>query len=298
MADSNRVQAMVPRGAEAIDNHMGTAPGLAAVVKGSRVFIMPGVPSEMKVMYDEQIAPLLGEGAGAIAFKIVHTYGAGESDLGAKIADLMRRGANPLVGTTVAAGLVSVRIEAHDRVPARAREMAAEVRRRLGELVVGEDEDTLASVVGALLRKAGATLATAESCTGGMIGEMITGVSGASDYYLGGVIAYDNRVKRELLGVGEALLREHGAVSEPVAKAMAEGCRKRFACDWAIGVTGVAGPTGGTADKPVGLVYVALAGKAGTEVIRSQFPGTREVIRVRASLMGLNMLRRKLIAGG
>jgi nicotinamide-nucleotide amidase len=299
MADSNRVQAMVPRGAEAIDNRMGTAPGLAAVVKSAKVFIMPGVPSEMKVMYDEQIAPLLGEGAGAIAFKIVHTYGAGESDLGARIADLMRRGANPLVGTTVAAGLVSVRIEAHDRVPARAREMAAEmaaeVRRRLGELVVGEDEETLASVVGALLRKAGATLATAESCTGGMIGEMITGVSGSSEYYLGGVIAYDNRVKQELLGVGEAMLREHGAVSEPVAAAMAEGCRKRFASDWAIGVTGVAGPTGGTADKPVGLVYVALAGKGGTEVIRSQFPGTRDVIRVRASLMGLNMLRRKLL---
>jgi nicotinamide-nucleotide amidase len=298
MSASNRVQAMVPRGAEALDNRMGTAPGLAARVKGARVFIMPGVPSEMKVMYDEVIAPRLPSGVGAIASKVVHTFGGGESDVGAKIADLMRRGANPLVGTTVAAGMVSIRIQAHDNDPARAREMAAEmaadVRRRLGEIVVGEDDDTMASAVGALLRKAGAKLATAESCTGGLLGEMITAVSGASDYYLGGVVAYANGVKQQFLGVGESLLREHGAVSEPVAAAMAEGCRQRFACEWAIGVTGVAGPTGGTEDKPVGLVYVALAGACPTEVIRSQFPGTREVIRMRASLMGLNMLRRKL----
>jgi nicotinamide-nucleotide amidase len=301
MVASNRVQAMVPRGAEALDNRMGTAPGLAATIKGAKVFVMPGVPNEMRVMYDEVIVPRLPQGAGAIAFKVVHTYGAGESDVGTKIADLMRRDTNPLVGTTVAAGMVSIRIQARDtdaeRAAAAARQMADEVRRRLGDIVVGEDDETMAAVVGALLRKAGAKLTTAESCTGGLLGEMITAVSGSSDYYLGGVVAYANEVKQQFLDVGEALLREHGAVSEPVAAAMAEGCRKRFGSDWAIGVTGVAGPAGGTEEKPVGLVFVSLAGAGGTEVVRSQFPGSREIIRLRASLMGMNMLRKRLVAG-
>ena len=301
MVASNRVQAMVPRGAEPLDNRMGTAPGLAAKVGAATVYVTPGVPSEMKVMFEEVIRPRLPAGTGVIASKVVHTFGSGESDVGMKIADLMRRGANPLVGTTVAAGMVSIRIQAHSPDPGQARAMAAEtaaeVRRRLGDLVVGEDDETMAAVVGGLLRQRGQTVATAESCTGGLIGELITSVSGSSEYYLGGVVAYANRVKVELLGVSEELLRQAGAVSEPVAGAMAEGCRRKFASDWAISVTGVAGPTGGSAEKPVGLVYIGLAGPGGTEILRSQFPGTREVIRLRASLMGMNLLRIKLLQG-
>jgi nicotinamide-nucleotide amidase len=299
MVASNRVQAMVPRGAEPLDNRMGTAPGLAAKVGGATVYVTPGVPSEMKMMFEEVIRPRLPAGTGVIASKVVHTFGSGESDVGMKIADLMRRGANPLVGTTVAAGMVSIRIQAHSADPDQARAMAAEaaaeVRRRLGDLVVGEDDETMAAVVGGLLRKRGQTLATAESCTGGLIGELITSVSGSSEYYLGGVVAYANRVKVELLGVSDELLRQAGAVSEPVAGAMTEGCRRRFSSDWAISVTGVAGPTGGTAEKPVGLVYIGLSGPGGTEILRSQFSGTREVIRLRASLMGMNLLRLKLL---
>jgi len=252
-------------------------------------------------MFEEVIRPRLPAGTGAIASKVVHTFGAGESDVGTKIADLMRRDANPLVGTTVAAGMVSIRIQAHSSDPAMARAMsaetAAEVRRRLGPLVVGEDDETMAAVVGLLLRKRGQTLSTAESCTGGMIGELITSVSGASEYYLGGVVAYANRAKVELLGVPDELVRQAGAVSEPVAGAMAEGCRQRFLSDWAISVTGVAGPTGGTAEKPVGLVFIGLSGPGGTEILRSQFPGTRDLIRLRSSLMGMNMLRMKLLQG-
>jgi len=298
MVPANRVQAMVPRGAEPLDNRAGTAPGLAAKVKGSLVFITPGVPWEMKIMYEEVIAPRLPATAGAIAGRIVHSFGGGESDVGAKIADLMRRDGNPLVGTTVSGGMVSIRILARAENAEQARAMADasadEVRRRLGTLVFGENEDTMASVLGELLRAEKQTLATAESCTGGMVGEMITAVPGSSDYYLGGVVAYHNRVKEEQLGVPADLLAAHGAVSEEVARAMAEGCRKHFASDWAISVTGVAGPGGGTPEKPVGLTYIGLAGADGTEVLRSAFATSREMIRTRSALLGMNMLRLKL----
>jgi nicotinamide-nucleotide amidase len=298
MVAANRVQAMVPRGAEPLANRMGTAPGLAARVDGAAVYIMPGVPAEMKVMFDEVILPRLPDGAGAIALRSLHCFGAGESDVGMKIADLMRRDANPLVGTTVAAGMVSIRVQAcgaDDRQAlALADRAAQEVRRRLGPLVVGQDEETMASVVGALLRTRGQTLATAESCTGGLIGAMVTAVPGASDYYRGGVVAYADDAKRGLLSVPSDLLAAHGAVSEPVARAMAEGCRRRLAADWAISVTGIAGPAGGSAEKPVGLVFLGLAGADGTAVQRIVFPGTREAIRLRTSLAALNSLRLRL----
>jgi nicotinamide-nucleotide amidase len=299
MVASNRIQAMVPRGAEPLPNRMGTAPGLAARVGDAAVYIMPGVPSEMEVMFREVILPRLPAGTGAIAIRKIHCFGAGESDVGMKIADLMRRDANPLVGTTVAGGMISIRILACAASEAEglalAGRTAEEVRRRLGELVIGLDEDTMASVVGDLLRRRAQTLATAESCTGGMIGAMMTAVSGASDYYRGGVVSYSNDVKRELLAVPQELLDAHGAVSEPVARAMAEGCRRRLGADWALSVTGVAGPIGGSAEKPVGLVFVGLAGVDGTQVQRTVFPGARDMIRLRSSLAAMNMLRLRLI---
>ncbi len=299
MVPANRVQAMVPRGARAIDNRMGTAPGLAARVGAADIYIMPGVPSEMKVMYEEQIAPHLPRLGGVIHHHILHTFGTGESDIGMQIADLMKRDANPLVGTTVAAGMVSIRIITCADTDAEARDktlaVAAEIRRRLGELVVGEGDATMASAVGELLRTRKQTLTTAESCTGGMVGTMLTGVSGSSDYYLGGVVSYANALKQSLLGVGEDLLGAHGAVSEPVAAAMADACRKRLGSDWAISITGVAGPGGGTEHKPVGLVYIGLAGPLGTEVHRSLFPGARDMIRLRAALSAMNYLRLRLL---
>ena len=295
MVPANRIQVMFPAGSEPIDNRCGTAPGIAARLGTSQVYVLPGVPHEMRAMFDEQIAPRLPAAKIAIAERTLHTFGTGESDVAARIADLMRRGANPTVGTTVRAGLISIRVSAVGRSAERAGELADgvldEIRRRLGDWVVGAGDATMASVVGELLRQAGQRLATAESCTGGLVGAMVTDVPGSSDYYLGGVVAYANAVKRDALGVPEALLHEHGAVSEPVARAMAAGARERFGADWAVALTGIAGPGGGSDDKPVGLVYIALASSAGVDVHRHVFPGDRVIIRLRAATAALNYLR-------
>lgn len=300
MVEANRIQAMVPEGAEVLDNQVGTACGLAAKVGNAQVYIVPGVPFEMKWIWENVISPRLPSQAGVRVHRVIHTFGAGESDVGAKIADFMRRGANPTVGTTVAAGLVSIRVvtAAADSAAAAALSQPTidEIKRRLGTLVVGEEEQTMAIALGELLRRAGQKLATAESCTGGMIGQMITAVPGSSDYYLGGVIAYDNRIKQELLGVPAELLREHGAVSEPVAIAMAEGCLARLGADWAISITGIAGPGGGSETKPVGLVYVALAGRGVPTIAqRLIMPGQRDIIRLRGALAAMDMLRIALL---
>jgi nicotinamide-nucleotide amidase len=299
MSPPNRAQAMIPTSAEPMRNKLGTAPGIAARIGAAQVFIVPGVPAEMKWMYDNCIAPRLPPGEGVILHHVVHTFGEGESDVGAKIADLMKRGSEPTVGTTVAAGMVSVRIISRGRTTEDARLQAdltvKTLYERLGNLIVGKGDATMPSAAGELLRKRGQTLATAESCTGGLIGEMVTSVSGSSDYYLGGFVTYSNRLKRDLLGVSEELLARHGAVSEQVAIAMAEGCRQKLGSDWAIGVTGIAGPAGGSAEKPVGLVYVALAGPEGTQVFRHVFPGARDMVRLRSALAAMNCLRLALL---
>jgi len=157
--------------------------------------------------------------------------------------------------------------------------------------VVGQGAATMGEAVGLLLRRRGESLASAESCTGGLIGEMITDIPGASEYYRGGVVAYSNELKRQLLGVSEELLATHGAVSEPVAAAMAEGCRQRLGADWGVSVTGIAGPSGGSDAKPVGLVYCGLSGPGGTRVTRHVFPGARRSVRRRSALTALNNLR-------
>ncbi|MCD6303697.1 MAG: competence/damage-inducible protein A [Planctomycetes bacterium] len=299
MVPANRIQAMLPAGTRAIENRRGTAAGIAAELAGARLYVMPGVPAEMRAMFDEQVAPLLGPPETFFEQRVLHAFGTGESDVGEKIRDLMQRGRNPAVGTTVSAGLISVRITARGHSPDSARELAdqaaAEVRRRLGELVIGRDDETMASVVGRLLRDAGQTLATAESCTGGLLGKMITDVPGASEYYLGGVVSYANAVKLSLLGVPAGMLAEQEAVSEPVARAMAAGCRRLLAADWAVATTGIAGPGGGSETKPVGLVWIALAGPAGEQAHRHVLPGDRATVRLRAATAALNHLRLALL---
>jgi len=296
MADANRVQAMVPEGADALRNDVGTAPGLHARIGNADIYIMPGVPSEMRWMFQNVIGPRLPVREGVRLHRILHTFGEGESNIGVLIEDLMRRGSNPTVGTTVAAGLVSVRVVTHADTMDHARDesecVMCELRRRLGDLVVGEDEQTLPAVVGGLLLGRGQTLATAESCTGGLLGELITDVSGSSAYYLGGVVSYANAVKESLLGVESALLAAHGAVSEPVARAMAEGVRRRLGSDWGVSITGVAGPGGGTAEKPVGLVWLSVSGPESTRAWKLTWPGgSREIVRLRAALAALNYMR-------
>ncbi|MHC4716548.1 MAG: CinA family nicotinamide mononucleotide deamidase-related protein, partial [Planctomycetota bacterium] len=301
MKPSNRTQALVPAGAEAIDNDWGTAPGIAATVGAARVFVLPGPPNEMTAVFEAQVQPRLAA-TGAIATRLVHTFGTGESDVGEKIADLMARGANPTVGTTAKAGVITVRITARGASEGEANQAAertaAEVKRRLGELVFGEGDRTLPAEIGRALERAGQTLAVAESCTGGLIGKLITDPAGASAWFLGGTIAYADEVKVDRLGVPAKVLAAHGAVSEPVARAMAEGVRERFGADWAVGITGIAGPTGGSAEKPVGLVYIAVACGRGADVRRHSFLGSRDRIRQRAALTALNHLRLALKAVG
>ncbi|MHC4294601.1 MAG: competence/damage-inducible protein A [Planctomycetota bacterium] len=301
MAETNRVQAMIPRGCEVLPNRIGTAAGIAGKMREGQVFVFPGVPQEMQQMFGESLAPRLPDGEGVILHRMIHTFGVGESVLADKLANLMARSANPTLGLTVSTGVVSVRITARagDRQAARklTDDLTAQIRNRLGELVFGEGDETLASAVGKLLRQHGATLSVAESCTAGMLGAMVTEVPGSSDYFLGGVIAYSNELKERLLGVPHELITTVGAVSEQVAAAMAEGARQTLHSDYAISITGIAGP-GGTSrangQKPVGLVYIALCCPEGCEVHRHDLSGTREAIRRRSALAAINHLRLKL----
>jgi nicotinamide-nucleotide amidase len=303
MPERNRVQALAPKSAGVLPNTCGTAPGLRVELRGTPCYALPGVPFEMRTMFDRDVEPHLnaaGEGA-ILLSRRMHTCGLGESDIGECLSDLMQRGRNPEVGTTAEFGIVSIRINvlAPSQIEAEAQlaEVEAEIRRRLGETVFGCDEDTLASVVGAQLTSVGQTLSTAESCTGGLIGTLLTDVAGSSQYYRGGVVAYANEAKMRLLGVPPAELDAHGAVSEPVARAMALGAARVFETNYALSVTGIAGPTGGTAQKPVGLVFIGLSTPADTSASQHRFgsDAPREAIRLRAARTALNRLRLSLL---
>ncbi len=300
MAKTNRTQAYIPAGCEALVNPNGTAPGVAGRLGRARVFALPGVPREMKAMFLDSVLAKLPSCHGAIVHRVVRTFGLGESTLGEKIADLMHRTGPVILGTTVAGGIVSVRITSQGPSKAQAdqqaEDMVENLRSLLGEAVIGVGEaETMSSATGELLRRAGQSLATAESCTGGLIGKLMTDPSGASDYYLGGVVSYANQAKQNLLGVPAEIIEKHGAVSQHVALSMARGVREKFQADWGIAVTGLAGPTGGSAEKPVGLVYTALVGPDGKAAVQKHtFPGTRETIRRRSALAAINELRLRL----
>jgi nicotinamide-nucleotide amidase len=225
----------------------------------------------------------------------IHCIGLGESDLVAKVDDLVKDSRNVVFGTTANEGIISIGLAAKDKVEFDKLDQA--LRQRLGAIAFGLDSDTLPAVIGRLLKSKNQTLATAESCTGGYIGKMLTDIPGSSDYYLGGIICYSNELKKKLLDVPAETLDKFGAVSEPVAWTLATSALTRTGADWAIGVTGIAGPGGETATKPVGLVYIALAGKDGfCEVRECRFgnPG-REAVRVRSAITALDMLRHALL---
>ncbi len=264
---------------------------------------MPGVPREMQTMFRESVFPairdLRGESAGIVTrLTKINTFGRGESVVGEAIKDLMVRGGNPGVGTTVHDGIVSVRIYATG-TEAEATAMTAAVREkvltRLGGIVFGEGEIGLETAVADLLTAERYTVATAESCTGGLLAALLTDVPGSSAYFLRGWVTYANAAKHEELSIPESMIADHGAVSEPVARAMAEAARKFAESDFALATTGVAGPGGGSEDKPVGTVWIALASSEGVEARKFIFPGDRKSIRLRASQMALAMLRWKLM---
>jgi nicotinamide-nucleotide amidase len=302
MTENNRYQAMLPQGATAFANPHGTAPGFVAV-RGDGKFIacMPGVPREMKPMLAESLIPWLRARyalRGGIFTRTLHTVGIPESELDRRIEDLFRALENPKIAMLAHEGRVDVKIMAKAPDASAARELIAPVeagvRERIGSGIFGVDEETLEGAIVRELGARGTTLGTAESITGGGLADAIVRVPGASAVFRGGIVAYDNAVKAALLGVEAALLAAHGAVSAEVAQAMAEGARVRLGVDIAIATTGIAGPSGGSAEKPVGLVYFGLAAPEETVVRRLTFPGTRADVRQRAVTTALNLLWRYL----
>jgi len=303
MTENNAKQAYFPEGAEILPNPIGTAPGFLLEEGGALFFCMPGVPRELMRMMDDQVLPRiarrLGPAKGSLRAALLRTFGTGESALDAELADVAREGALSL-GFRTAFPDNYVRPVARAESAAEAERLLAEtcrtIRERLGAIVYGEGDETLEAVVGRLLRERGRTLAVAESCTGGLVAQKLTDVPGSSAYFLGGVVAYSDASKRALLGVPAELLAAHGAVSDEVARAMAEGARARFGADLAVATTGIAGPGGGSAGKPVGLVHLALADGARTHADHFVFPLDRARHRVLSAQVALDWVRRSLLS--
>lgn len=303
MHEGNRHQAYLPDGATSLHNERGTAPGILARLHNADIYCFPGVPSEMRDMFDAHLRASLEKQTGGDATRIavLRTFGTSESEIGERLKDLMRRDRNPTVGTSAADLVISIRIVSHGttREIAQSRLDAdiAEIRSRLGNVVFGDGDETLNSVVGKLLIAQQLTIATAESCTGGLIAKSLTDLPGSSAYMKQAFVTYSNESKTELLGVPESLINERGAVCEEVARAMAEGCRERSRTDIALSATGIAGPTGGTPDKPVGLVYIGIATAKKTTVkeLRLGDNITRAQVRDRTVKVLMNLLRLQLL---
>jgi nicotinamide-nucleotide amidase len=299
----NRRQAYVIEGAELIPNERGTAPGMRLEAEGTTVFLVPGVPFELEGMLDSHLVPWLAarSGGGGRETAVLKIACLPESAVEERIAPAYAELGREAITILARPGEIRLQVTAAGPPEERRARLAA-MQARLAELA-GEavfawrEEDTLEGVVGDLLRRAGRTLAVAESCTGGLVAERVTAVAGSSDYFAGGVVAYSNRLKTQLVGVPAELLAAHGAVSEPVALALAEGARLALGGDYGIGVTGVAGPGGGSEAKPVGTVHLAAAGPGRPpDHRRVRFPGDRERVRWQASQLALEMLRRRLLA--
>jgi nicotinamide-nucleotide amidase len=306
MPEVNRRQAMVIDGAAVLENRNGTAPGLRLDVDASTVFLLPGVPRELDGLVEEQLVPWLRERANGAGIETwaLRVACVAESDIEERIAPAYSEFGRDPITVLASAGDVLLKVSAGGSAASRRSRLEA-MQRRLAELVGDavyswSEEDHLETIVGRLLRDRRESLAVAESCTGGLVSQRVTRVAGSSDYFLGGVVAYSNAAKEGLVQVPAALLREHGAVSEPVAMALAAGARSRFESDWGIGITGVAGPGGGSDEKPVGTVHVAIAGPGATQAVhrRLRLPGDRERVRWLSSQWALDMLRRSLLTAG
>jgi len=297
MTPSNAKQADFPEGADILPNPIGTAPGFGVRIGECVAFFMPGVPREMKRMFEEQVAPRVRALASNNLFQSrLRTFGLPESAVGEKLAGVEQAFPGTTIGYRAHFPEIEVKVLAKAASHASARDLCeratAEVRARLGSYAYGEADDTFAGVVGRALRARGWTLAIAESCTGGLVGHMLTREPGASDFLLLDAVTYANSAKSQILGVDEETIRWHGAVSPEVAGAMAEGARRVSGADVALSLTGIAGPSGGSDAKPVGTVYVALARADGaTEVVHRVFAGDRAQIQLLASYAGLRMLR-------
>lgn len=304
MPERNLTQTYIPAGGEPLENRTGTAPGLWIEVDGRVIACLPGVPSELKIMFAEEVVPRLRGRfnlGSVIGSRKINIFGKGESEVEAMAMDLTFRGRDPEVGITAHDATISFRIRARGATPEAAliasEPTAAIIRERFGDFIVGEGDIDVAEAATALLLGRGVTLATAESCTGGLLGGAITDQGGISACYLGGVVSYTNEAKADLLGVDPALIEAHGAVSPEVAEAMAVGARNRFGADLAISVTGIAGPSGGSPSKPVGLVYLGLASAGGVASRKLELgpEQPRPIIRSRTVKHALNWIRLHLL---
>jgi len=298
MPEKNRIQAYIPAGAKALEN-IGTAPGIMAEHKGKLFIALPGVPMEMERMF-AAVLPELKKFAGsqAVAVRRLRCFGAGESSIAEMLGDMMQRGRNPLINCTASEGIITLHIIATADDYNLAQQMVEEdekkLRELLGELIYGVEEQSLAEVVGEKLARQGKKIAVAESCTGGWLAKLITDIPGASRYFTYGWITYSNDAKITELGVPGDLIEKYGAVSGQVAQAMAQGARSKARTDFAIGITGIAGPTGGSEQKPAGLVYISVDSDNGCVTERCLFIQKREFTRLRAAQTALNMLRLEL----
>jgi nicotinamide-nucleotide amidase len=299
MPENNLKQALLPAGAVVVPNALGTAPGYRVAHGDRTVFVLPGVPREMKPMVEETVLPWLRAQRGGDVYlaRTFQTFGVTESGLDELVAGVVDP-AEGRVSFRASFPEVSVRIVAHGEPEVAAARLAAvgdRLRAAIGPYCYGEGAVTMEATVGALLRERGLTVATAESCTGGLVAHRLTNVPGSSAYVRGGVIAYANDAKRSLLGVSQATLESHGAVSEETAAEMAAGARRALGCDLAISMTGVAGPDGGTPEKPVGTVCLGLASADDTVAARYQLWGTRDWVKLLASQVALEWIRRHLL---
>jgi nicotinamide-nucleotide amidase len=313
MPEKNKIQAYIPAGAKALRNNHGTAPGIMAEKvclgpvtgeysrrSGRLLFALPGVPPEMKRMFAESVLPEIQRfgGGQAVVVRKLKCFGAGESTIAEMLGSLMQRGRNPLINCTASLGVITLHVIATAKDKDTAEKLAEKDEKLLseilGELLYGTGEQSLAEAVAEKLTRQKKTVATAESCTGGCLAKMLTDIPGASEYFKYGWITYCNEAKTSELGVPASLIDEHGAVSEQVARAMAKGARDKAGTDFAIGITGIAGPTGGTEQKPVGLVYISVDSDKDCETKRCLFSKDRQSVRLRTTQTALNMLRLKL----
>lgn len=302
MSENNRRQAFLPTPGVVLENPHGTAPGFIALREdGKFVAGMPGVPREMQPMLMERLVPWLLERFDlrqTIATRTIHTIGIPESELDRRIEDLFRSLENPKIAVLAHGGRCDVKImakaETREAAQALIAPVEAQVRERIGYGIYGFDDQTIESAIVDALKRRKATIATAESCTGGAISDALVRVPGASAVFRGGVVAYNDDVKRAMLDVPAQTLRDFGSVSVETAVAMARGARRRLGSDVAIATTGVAGPTGGTEEKPVGLVWFALVADGEPRTYRATFPGDRRDIRARATMAALSAIWRYL----
>lgn len=301
MSPNNKKQAFLPRGAVEIENQWGTAPGILIELPTNKLIIaLPGVPRELKGMFQTTVIPFLQtkNQASCLLSRTLKFVGIGESHLVEIIKDILANQTNPTIAPYASMGEVKIRITAKasclNQAKALIQPVEFELKSHLAPYFYGVDKETLEGVIGAILNKRGETLATAESCTGGLIAHRITNVPGSSAYFEGGYITYSNQAKIDVLGIDVGLIESLGAVSQEVGIAMAQGAQKLAGTTWGLAVTGIAGPGGATVNKPVGLVHIAITGKGHTNAEVHHFKGSREEIKFRTSQAALNILRKTI----